>query len=78
MTEFLALRPKIWTYLRDDNDEYKKAEDSKKCVIKGKFKFKDYKNCLQATQLENEIKRLEKYGVDLDSLRKNHEEFRKK
>ena len=32
----------------------------RKCVIKIKVKFEDYKNCLAATQLENEINQLEK------------------
>ena len=27
----------------------KKAKDTKKCVIKSKFKFENYKNCLEAT-----------------------------
>ena len=37
-----------------------KAKDTKKCVIKIKRKFKDYKNCLKATQLEKKKKKLEK------------------
>ena len=28
--------------------------------MKGKLKFKDYKNCLEATQIENKIIHLEK------------------
>ena len=31
----------------------KKRKDTKKCVIKRKPQFKNYKNCLQATQLED-------------------------
>ena len=30
----------------------KKAKEAKKCVIKRKLKFEDYKHCLEATQLE--------------------------
>ena len=30
----------------------KKAKGTKKDVIKRKFKFEDYKNCLKATKLE--------------------------
>ena len=37
----------------DDGSEDKKAECKKKCVIKRKNKFKSYKNCLEAAQLEN-------------------------
>ena len=34
MTEFVALRPKTYSYLRDDCEEDKKAKGTKKCVIK--------------------------------------------
>ena len=44
----------------DDSSEDKKAKTTKKCVIKIKLKFKNYKNCLEATQLDNKIKYLEK------------------
>ena len=39
-----------------------------------KLKFKDYKICLEATQLENEINHLEK-KVDIDNLRESYKEF---
>ena len=32
----------------------------KKCVIKRKLKFEDYKNCLKATKLEKKKKKKEK------------------
>ena len=38
----------------------KKQKAQKKCVIKIKLKFENYKNCLEATQLDNQIKYLEK------------------
>ena len=38
----------------------KKAKGTKKCVIKRKLKFQDYKNCLKAAQMENEINHQEK------------------
>ena len=31
----------------------KKAKGTNKCIIKRKFKFENYKNCLEAAQLEN-------------------------
>ena len=34
MKEFVGLRPKPYSYLKDNNDEDKKAKDTKKCVIK--------------------------------------------
>ena len=46
ITEFVALRPKTYSYLTDDCKEDKKAKGSKKCVIKRMIKFDDYKNCL--------------------------------
>ena len=38
----------------------KKQKALKKCVIKIKLKFEDYKICVEATQLENKINQLEK------------------
>ena len=46
ITEFVALRPKTYSYLTDDCNEDKKAKGTKKCVIKRMIKFDDYKNCL--------------------------------
>ena len=53
MKEFLILRAKTYSYLKDNNNEDKKAKGTKKCVIKKKFKFQDYKNCSKAAQIEN-------------------------
>ena len=46
MTEFVALKPKTYSYLTDDYEEDKKAKGTKKCVIKRRVKFSDYKDCL--------------------------------
>ena len=46
ITEFVALRPKTYSYLTDDFNEDKKAKGTKKCLIKRMIKFNDYKNCL--------------------------------
>ena len=46
MTEFVALRPKTYAYLMDDDSEVKKAKGTKKCVIKRVLKFNDCKDCL--------------------------------
>ena len=35
-----------------------------------KLKFKDYKNCLEATQLENKIIYPQKYETDGDNLKR--------
>ena len=34
MTEFVAFRPKTYSYLADNNDENKTVKSTKKCVIK--------------------------------------------
>ena len=46
ITEFVALRPKTYSYLTDDCKEDKKVKGTKKCMIKRMIKFDDYKNCL--------------------------------
>ena len=59
MIEFAALRPK----------------GTKRCIIKRKLKFEDYKLCFQATRLENKINHLEKNKLNEDSLPENDKEF---
>ena len=59
MTKY-GLRSKTCNYLIDDGSEDKKAIGSKKCVIKRNIRFESYKDCLEATQLKNEINHLEK------------------
>ena len=34
------------------------------------IKFENYKNCLEATQLDNKIKYLEKNKINIDSFKK--------
>ena len=46
ITEFVALRPKAYSYLDDDVNNHKKAKDTKKCVIKQKLMFQIFKDCL--------------------------------
>ena len=46
ITEFIALRPKTYSYLTDNDKIDKKAKGAKKCVIKKMIKFDDYKKCL--------------------------------
>ena len=44
--EFCALRPKTYVYLLDEDSEKKKAKGTKKCVIKRRLMFTNYKECL--------------------------------
>ena len=46
MTEFVALRPKNYSYLMDYGNSDKKPKGTKKCEIKRILKLNDYKNCL--------------------------------
>ena len=48
--EFVALRPKTYSYMTNEFIEMKKAKGIKKCVIKKMFKFEDYKKCLFGNQ----------------------------
>ena len=73
MKEFAILRAKTYSYLTDKNNEDKQSKDTKKCVIK-KLKSEDYKNCLEATQLERKINKLEKNKVNIDSLKEKYKE----
>ena len=68
---------KIYNYLKDINDEDKKAKDTKKCVIKRKLKFKDYKKYLKASQVENKVNYKEKNKSDIDSVKEDKKEFLK-
>ena len=51
ITEFFVLRLKTYSYLRDNDENVKKAKGTKKCVIKRILKFDYYKDCL----FKNEI-----------------------
>ena len=51
MTEFVALRPKTYSYSMDDDSEAKKTKGTKKCVIKRMLKFNDYKYCLLSDEI---------------------------
>ena len=46
ITEFVALRPKAYSYITNDFIEMKKANGTKKCVVKKMLRFEDYKKCL--------------------------------
>ena len=67
MTEFLTLRPKTYSYLTDDFEEDKKAKGTKKCVIKQRLKFSDYKQDVYTEEVNkialssNDNKRLQTF-----------------
>ena len=46
MTEFVALRPKLYSYRKLDGSEDRKGKGIKKCVVKKTLTFEYYKTCL--------------------------------
>ena len=46
IAEFVALRAKTYAYLDDGGNEHNKSKGTKKCVIKQKFMFQNFKHCL--------------------------------
>ena len=51
MKKFVGIRAKTYAYLMDHDSEHKKAKGTKKCVIKRRLMFKNYKD----SQFSNEI-----------------------
>ena len=52
MTEFVALRPKLYSYKVLDGSEDKKCKGIKKCIVKKTLTFEDYKTCLFSDSTE--------------------------
>ena len=52
MTEFVALRPKLYSYKVLDGSEDKKCKGIKKCIVKKTLTFEDYKACLFSDSTE--------------------------
>ena len=46
MKEFCTLRAKTYTLLMEDDSEHKKAKGTKKCIIKLRIMFENYKDSL--------------------------------
>ena len=68
MKKFDKLCSKTYSYLKDNNDDGKKAKGTKKCAVKRKLKFEEYKKCLKSSQIINIVHYLEKKEIDVDSL----------
>ena len=51
MIQFATLGPKTYSYLTYEDNKNKKVKSTKKCVVKGKLKFEDYKYRLGAIQI---------------------------
>ena len=66
MTKFVALRPKTYSYLMDGGGGEKKAKGTKKCVIKRRLKFNDYKGC--SLNNENILKSQQRFKSERDDV----------
>ena len=75
--KIVGLRRKTYNCLIDIGSEDTNTKGTKKCDIKRKHKLQDYKICLEATQLENEIIHLENNEIDANCLKKYQKEFMK-
>ena len=75
--KFVGLRAKSYSYLIHDDREDEKGKDTKKVCHRKKRKSENYKNCLEASQIENKINHLEKNKGDIDILKEDQKEFRK-
>ena len=75
IAKFVSLSSKAYSYLKDISDEGKKEKGTKKCVVKRKIKFQDYKNCLKASQIINTVNYLEIKGTDVYSFKDDKKEF---
>ena len=73
MTEFVALRPKLYSYKKLDGSEDKKWKGIKKCVVKKTLTFEDYKTCLfnDSTEYRSQLMfRLSKHEVHIIEVNK--------
>ena len=52
MTDFVALRPKLYSYKKLDGSEEKKCKGIKKCILKKTLTFEDSKTCLFSDSTE--------------------------
>ena len=75
MKKFVRLKWKTYSNLLDDGSEDKKTKWTKKCAIKRKLKFQNYKICLEATELEKKTnlyrKKIKLMQVVLKEIIKN-------
>ena len=51
IAEFVGLRPKTYSYLRDDASRDKKANETKISMSKWRLKFEEYQECLQNNKI---------------------------
>ena len=74
MKKIAWFRAKAYNYLKENNNRDKKSKGAKMCVIKIKLKFRDYKICSEAAQIENKINYLENSKIVGDSLKEDQKD----
>ena len=62
MKKCVGLRAKTYSYLMDDDSEYKKAKGTKKCVTKRRLLVKNYKDCLSNNKIT--LKSQQRFKID--------------
>ena len=66
MKEFIAMRPKTYSYLTDDGCVVRKAKNTKSCVIKREIKFEDYKKCIESNKTV--LRTQERFRTELHNI----------
>ena len=80
MTEFMALRPKLYSYKKPDGSEDKKCKGIKKCVVEKTLTFEDYKTCLFSgstkyrSQLMFRLSKHEVHTIDVNKVALNRDD----
>ena len=70
----LALTPKTYSYSMHDCNTDETAKGTKKCVIKRRLKFNDYKNCLVNDEIISKLQqrfKSEPHNVHTKDINKN-------
>ena len=80
MTEFVALRPKLYSYRKPDGTEDKKCKRIKKCAVNKTLTFEDYKACLlnsdmtYRSQLMFRSSRYEVHTIEVNKVALNRDD----
>ena len=70
--EFIGLRSKMYSYIKEDNRVEKTAKGIKKNIIKGNIKHEDYKNVLfKNEQMQHKMKTIRSINHELGSYEIN-------
>ena len=70
--EFVGLKSKMYSYVKDNNKEVKTAKGNKKCIVKKDIKHEDYKNTLfNKMQMHHKMKTIRSDKHQLNSYEIN-------